>query len=185
MATIGKLRQGIASIRPWLGKVNGYKEILAEFFGKAANKYSTVPFLGDMARRAQEVVDTVAGPALKAVSGAVSVPLKIAEQGLDVLDKTSEVIQDVGKEVNKLAREYPTISNALLDKPINYSSVVRAPGPVKESYPVLNPRENVVGKAKKTVMAAAPVKPSMIPAPTVGEALVENEVRRFGRRGKK
>jgi hypothetical protein len=196
MATIGKLRQGISDARPWLHKVKGYREIISEFFGKAARKVSTLPFIGDMAKRAVETVEEKVNKATDAVKEAIpeSVktfvadygpdPVSLINKGLDIVDGVSADIQSGMKAVNNWAKENQSISNMILDKPLNYSSVVHVPGPMK-STPVLNPRQNVVGKAKKVVMET-PNFPRVEPAgPVQSQAEMNNEQKRFGRRGKK
>lgn len=201
MEAIGKFRSGIKSIRPWLGKVNGYREIVREFFGKAANKAATIPFVGDMAKRAvektEEAVMEVAEKAKDVIGDYVpetvktiaktylpANPIAAVEKALDIADSVAADLEKAGNGINKWAKENPGISNMLLDKPLNYSSVIHAPGP-QGTWAVENPRQNVVGKAKKVVMAT-PNLPRVEPAgPSIAQMEMVGEMKRFARRGAK
>jgi hypothetical protein len=167
---IGKLRSEIASVRPWLGKINTYREIISEFLGKGANKFASVPFIGEMAKRAKDVVDSLeeplkvydtAGEIMDSVNigdvkglgnMAKSNPLAFADGALAITDQAASFAQGAVNKINKFATDNPTIANMLLDKPIDNRAVIQSSYVGKVPMKKAPVGQGVVGKITSKVL---------------------------------
>lgn len=110
MSFFGKIRSGLASIRPWLGKTQQFKEVVHELLGKGAKYFSTMPFIGTMAKKAADdlgdIVDSVATP--------LTLMSRDADMKLSLADDALNMFQDGEKAVDRGLKEIKNIQDAMM-----------------------------------------------------------------------